>query len=60
MTAVNHHAHLLFQKIISPTSHTSRTSGWRMQNSQVINELTKLLDKPGVGGEEMGMRHSRI
>lgn len=33
MTAVNHHAHLWFQNSIWPRSQTSRTSGWRRQNS---------------------------
>ena len=41
MTPVAHHAHFLFQKSIWPMSQTSRTSGWRRQNSQTIREVYK-------------------
>jgi len=39
MTAVAHQAHFLFQKSICPISQTSRTSGWRRQNSQSTSDL---------------------
>lgn len=57
MTALNHHAHLLFQKIISPMSQTSRTSGWRRQNSHVIRDLCTPSEESFA---KLGRRHSRV
>lgn len=49
MKAVAHQAHFLFQKSIWPTSQTSRTSGWRRQNSQSKSDLGFMLTKPNRG-----------
>ena len=43
MTPVNHQAHFLFQSSTWPTSHTSLTSGWRIQNSLLGVSLLRLL-----------------
>lgn len=41
MTAVAYHAHVLPQNSICPMSQTSRTSGWRIQNSQTTSDVYK-------------------
>lgn len=49
MTAVAYHAHFLPQKSICPMSQTSRTSGWRRQNSQSTSDLLNVSDNGNFG-----------